>query len=304
MSNLALETNVIRQIDENKTECFQELPIDIMVTYRCNLNCKKCYAPKNGYEASFEEIIQAVNKLYDGGIRRIVLTGGEPLVREDLPGIAAYIKEKGFEVYLSTNGLLLKERWKELAPYFSWISISLDGPNEEVNRLMTGNGHFHKVLEFLYYYKNLPEKNVKIKLGTVITKKNMNQLVEMGRVIFKEQKGYIPDVWRFYQFSDFSDHNDNTGYIDEFSINLSELTQAVTALKTNFSDLNFSFVTAEERDEAYIFIKPDLDLAYSSRGRYINLGNMKQLTPVEVVGAIYGVSHIWDKCIANRKMYT
>ncbi|HYH05065.1 MAG TPA: radical SAM protein [Bacillota bacterium] len=304
MSNLAIDSSIGQQVNGIRNDYFQELPIDIMVTYRCNLNCKKCYAPKSGYEASFDEITKAVNKLYDGGIRRIVLTGGEPLVREDLPQIAAYIKKKGFEVYLSTNGLLLKERWEEMAPFLSWISISLDGPNEQINRLMTGNNHFQKVLEFLCYYKDLSEKTAKIKLGTVITKKNMNHLVEMARVIFKEQKGYIPDIWRFYQFSDFSNHNDNTGYIDEFSINLPELAQAVTALETNFSDINFSFVTAEERDEAYIFIKPDLDLAYSSKGRYISLGNVKELSPQEVADAIYGVSHIWDKCIANRKMYT
>lgn len=283
------------------------LPIDMMLTYGCNLNCKKCYAPKIGHIPSYEEIVSTLDKLYALGIRRIVLTGGEALTHKDVVKVAKYAKEKGFAVYLSTNGLNLKSLWFDIAPYLSWVSISLDGSNEKVNELVIGKGganHYQQVINFLQFYKNVLPKNVKIKLGTVVTKKNKNDLLDLGNTIFRNKDIYKPDVWRLYQFSDFKEHNDNCKYICEFSISEEEMTEAMNTITRQFVDVDISYATAKERDQAYVFIKPEQCLVYSSQGEYVFLKDIKKSSPQDLLVSLHQVKPIWGKCVANREIYS
>ncbi|ACM20765.1 radical SAM domain iron-sulfur cluster-binding oxidoreductase [Geotalea daltonii FRC-32] len=290
-----------------KTTDLSQIPVDIMVTYRCNLNCNKCYAPKEGSEASLAEIKHVLDKLYIAGLRRVVLTGGEPTVREDVADIAQYAKKIGFAVYLSTNGLLLKQIWKEISPYLSWISISLDAPSAELDKIITGElgaQHFTQVVEFLRYYKEYDDLTAKVKLGTVVTKKNIDHVALLGKIMFEKFPLYTPDVWRFYQFSNFNDYNDNYSYIDSLSIPQDDFEGLMQNLKEYFPDVHISHATAAERDESYVFVKPDLTLAYSSKGDYVSLGDTKQMTADHIREAFHEINHLWDKCVSNRAIYS
>jgi len=291
-----------------KNNKISRLAVDILVTWRCNLRCKKCCVPKTGFEASLQQFTELLDKLYDIGLRRIVLTGGEPLMREDVSDIARYAKKKGFEIYLSTNGILLKKRWKKLAPYISWISISLDSSTADFNEMMTGAGgayQFEKIMEFLDYYGGLNKKTAKIKLATVITKKNKDHLIELGKLIFKNQSGYRPDIWRLYQFSNqFSDASDvGYKYVTENSVTKKEAEGAIDLIKKTFLQVNVSYRPAGSRDESFIFVSPDLTLTYPRGTKYITIGDTKKMSADEVKSALNGVRRIWDKIILNREIY-
>lgn len=289
---------------------FEQLVVDTLVTWRCNLRCEKCCVPKEGYEASLEKFAELFDKLRAVGIKRIVLTGGDPLVREDIADIARLAKERGFDIYVSTNGILLKEKWEKIAPYVSWVSISLDCPTAESNELMTGKGgalQFRKVLEFLEYYASLDERAAKIKLATVITKRNKDNLLALGKLIFENQKGHKPDVWRLYQFSDqFSDETDpGYKYVTENSVTAEEAEVVISVIRTQFPGVNISYRPAESRDKSFIFISPDLTLTYPSGKKYVTFGDTKEMTADQIGQAIAGVrSIVWDKIIANRAIYS
>jgi len=292
-----------------KNSNLSRLAVDILVTWRCNLRCKKCCVPKTGFEASTQQFIELLDKLYDVGLRRVVLTGGDPLMREDISDIARYAKEKGFEIYLSTNGVLLKERWEKLSPYISWISISLDSPTADFNEMMTGEGgayQFEKIMKFLEYYGRLDKKTAKIKLATVITKKNKNYLIELGKLIFEDQTGYRPDIWRLYQFSNqFSDASDvSYKFVTENSVTKKDAEDAIGFIKKTFPQINVSYRPAESRDESFIFVSPDLTLIYPSGTKYIIFGDTKTMSSSEIKDALYSVSRIWDKIILNREIYS
>ncbi len=107
----------------------------ISVTERCNLRCVYCVSPDNrGYEESegflsFEEIVAIVQALSQRGLRRVRLTGGEPLVRPHLPDLVAQLAAvPGIQdLSLSTNGILLSryaDRLKRSG--LKRINISLD----------------------------------------------------------------------------------------------------------------------------------------------------------------------------------
>ena len=89
----------------------------VSVTDRCNLRCIYCM-PEEGVDQvshqdilTYAEITRIVNAAAAAGITRIKLTGGEPLVRKNLAGLAGDIKAlPGIEeVTITTNGVLLKE---------------------------------------------------------------------------------------------------------------------------------------------------------------------------------------------------
>lgn len=288
----------------------EELVVDTLVTWKCNLQCHKCCVPKEGPEGSLEQFNDFFRKLRATGVQRVVLTGGDPLVRSDIGDIAKSAKEAGLEVYLSTNGMLLKEKWEELQQYISWISISMDTPSAKSNEIMTGRGgakQFTNTIDFLKYYDQLEEKTAKIKLATVITKVNKDEILELGKLIFRDQTGYRPDIWRLYQFSNqFSDSSDVDGYeyVTRNGVSSEESKKVIAEIKEKFPEVQISYRPAESRDESFIFASPDLTLTYPSGTKYISFGDSKEMGPDELKAALMSVRRIWDKIIKNREIYS
>ncbi|MBM3558142.1 MAG: radical SAM protein, partial [Alphaproteobacteria bacterium] len=100
---------------------------------RCNLLCKHCYsisADKDfAGELSRDEIFAVMDDLYSFGVRALILSGGEPLLRPDIFEISRYAKDKGFYVGLSSNGTLIDETTADriVAAGYDYVGISLDG---------------------------------------------------------------------------------------------------------------------------------------------------------------------------------
>ena len=106
------------------------------MTRRCNLKCVHCYAqavdPDGKDEISTEQGKAIISDLAAYGAPVMLFSGGEPLVRQDLPELASYATEKGMRAVISTNGTLItKEKARELkAINLSYVGISLDGAEE------------------------------------------------------------------------------------------------------------------------------------------------------------------------------
>ncbi|MDT8435350.1 MAG: GTP 3',8-cyclase MoaA [Gemmatimonadota bacterium] len=107
----------------------------ISVTDKCNLRCAYCL-PVEGLAwlprpalLTFEEIVSAVRQMADLGLRAVRLTGGEPLVRRDLPELVRMIRAvPGIEdLALSTNAVLLADRATELREAgLDRVNVSVD----------------------------------------------------------------------------------------------------------------------------------------------------------------------------------
>ena len=119
--------------------------IRISVTKECNLDCFYCHLEGESSETSTEmtpeEIQRIVNIAASFGIRKVKLTGGEPLLREDILEIVKRIKDTPGveEVSMTTNGLLLSgygERLKEAG--LARVNVSLDTLEPEKFRQITG----------------------------------------------------------------------------------------------------------------------------------------------------------------------
>lgn len=163
----------------------------ISVTDRCNLRCVYCM-PCEGVESvghnavlNYDEILRLVRILATLGIKKIKITGGEPLVRKDIAFLIGAIKEiDGIrQVTVTTNGLLLKEQIKELKEAgVDGINLSLDTLNQDVFLKITRRDLFSQVLEGFYAALEYPEIPLKINCVPMgIENQNVPELAELAR---------------------------------------------------------------------------------------------------------------------------
>jgi uncharacterized radical SAM superfamily Fe-S cluster-containing enzyme len=93
--------------DHRQATCCVLLPI----TARCNLSCRYCFAdPEGTTDKPFDDVKESLERLSVPGQTLVQLSGGEPTLREDLPGLVAAAKSAGCSyVQLNTNGIRLAE---------------------------------------------------------------------------------------------------------------------------------------------------------------------------------------------------
>lgn len=131
-------------------------PLEMYFDYssHCNLRCPGCYNKRHLDNKSFNEsnIIRVISELYELGIMRLHLAGGEPTMDYDKLKVYLTTAQKyGVVTSLATNGTLLSESICSLlmnTDLFA-VSISLDGWNEEMNLMRRGGmvGNFTKIVE-------------------------------------------------------------------------------------------------------------------------------------------------------------
>ena len=118
-------------------------------TQACTSNCIHCgFAsnPKASDALGTKETKQIVDKIHDFGATYFGISGGEPLLRKDLPEIVDYAKKTGMKVSLITSGYFLDEKiFENLVKLEVRVSISVDGP-EEINDAIRGKGAYKKAL--------------------------------------------------------------------------------------------------------------------------------------------------------------
>ena len=117
------------------------------ITERCNLRCSYCfgkYYSEKG-ELSYQQIKQIFKEFYDLGVRRLGISGGEPLLHKDIDKIIKMAVNLGFEVGLNSNGILVPYHLKALR-LLNNLSISLDGACEKTHDKYRGKGSFKKAL--------------------------------------------------------------------------------------------------------------------------------------------------------------
>ncbi len=145
----------------------------VSVTDRCDLKCSYCISEDRKFKEdilSFDEIINICREAAKLGISKIKITGGEPLLRED---VSCLIKElrsvEGIEsVTLTTNGVLLEKYAEDIYNAGTdSVNISLDCLDRDIYKKITGCDCLEKVLGGIDAAYDL---NIPIKINTVLLK--------------------------------------------------------------------------------------------------------------------------------------
>jgi len=153
------------------------------VTRRCNLNCVHCRAasdrgPYPG-ELSTEKCFEILDQIRLVGEPIVILTGGEPLLREDIFELAERGTRAGLRMVMATNGSLLTpdivERLKLSG--IKRVSVSIDGAEEQQHdRFRMVEGSFSKSMNGI---RLLKESGVEFQINTTVTQHNLQNVAEI-----------------------------------------------------------------------------------------------------------------------------
>ena len=144
--------HVARYVINQKFQRKQRYPLVLMLEplFRCNLACTGCGKIDYSNEIlnrrlSIEECLAASEEC---GAPIVSISGGEPLIHEEMPQIVAGLTKRKKFVYLCTNGLLLKAHLKDYipSPYLT-ISVHLDGNRERHDALTGRQGVYDSAVE-------------------------------------------------------------------------------------------------------------------------------------------------------------
>jgi cyclic pyranopterin phosphate synthase len=168
----------------------------ISVTDRCNFRCTYCM-PADNVEfmdrtnlLSFEEIHRVVTVASGLGINRIRLTGGEPLMRKDLPTLIKMINEvEGInDVAMTTNAFFLKDQAQSLKDAgLKRLNVSLDALDPEKFRDVNRRDCLQAVLDGLDTARKVGFKSIKINAVAV---RNFSESEVMGLIEYGRSDGF------------------------------------------------------------------------------------------------------------------
>jgi len=153
------------------------------VTRSCNLACIHCraaskYGPYPD-ELTTEQCLHLLDEIAAFSNPVIILTGGEPLLRDDIYEITSYGNDKGLRMVLATNGTLVTEEiaGRMVKSGIKRVSVSIDGPDKESHDTFRNvTGAFDGAMSGIQAMK---KAGLEFQINTTITKANLHQIQEI-----------------------------------------------------------------------------------------------------------------------------
>ncbi|PZC40794.1 MAG: cyclic pyranopterin phosphate synthase [Chloroflexi bacterium] len=185
----------------------------ISVTDKCNFRCTYCM-PKETYNKDYKflakneildfEEIYRIAKIFHGlGIEKIRITGGEPLLRNDLSKLLGLLNQiPNLDLAMTTNGILLNKYAIDLKNAgLSRVTVSLDGIDDSIFRAVSDTNYSYR--DVLSGIDAAINANMKVKVNMVI-KKNINEDHVFKMIDHFKHSGI---VLRFIEFMDVGSTN-------------------------------------------------------------------------------------------------
>jgi len=165
-----------------------------LATYNCNLRCPYCEASAGKpaeNELTTEEVKRLVDDLGRMGVKRFLISGGEPLLRPDLIEIMKYAARRNLELGLVTNGFFVEDLWNDLRclNYFLYFT-SIDGAQDYSNSMRGNRDAFQRAMKGLELFGGLSIPAIMV--NTVVHPGNIDQLENLFKILKNSPATY----WR------------------------------------------------------------------------------------------------------------
>ena len=253
-SNLVIETvNHIRLTSVLKRRV--PVALTLFVTNRCNAGCDHCFYWKEISRKRDELSIEEIGKLAKSlaGLRQVLLTGGEPFLRNDLVGICRRFADIGVKDFvIPTNGILTQRIAKYAEDILSdvkvgslGINVSLDGTREVHDSIRNMAGCYDKAVETINNIIQLGQKhkNLNVNVLTTISKTNLDILADFIEQMNKLKVPLIFNVVRGTRYNAFGvdDHHksDMNPKVEKNILSIEDVKRVLAIVTTSTNPFNF-----------------------------------------------------------------
>ena len=213
------------------------ISLRISITNRCNVKCFYCHhdgiVPQN-YEMTSNEMQRIVRVAKEIGIEKIRLSGGEPLIRDDIVDIVTKISSVGFrDISLTTNGVLLGKYAEPLYNAgLTRVNVSFDTLNPETYKRITKK-------DYMELAKNGIEKAVKAGLNPVkvnmVVMKGINDSEIWDMFQFCKETGAILQLIELLK----TENCQESEFFDEYHYDMAELENELTKISNRVKTRRF-----------------------------------------------------------------
>ena len=154
-----------------------------MATLRCPHACEHCmvHSDEICQDMSTAQVAHLIAEVREMDIPEFLITGGEPMVREDLPEIIALLKRMGQTWSLNTAvlpGSHLRDALAAAPPAF--VALSLDGPRDVHDVFRRRKGSFDEILEAIHFYTSI---GAEVGIGTTVSQTNLGRLDDVLQTV-------------------------------------------------------------------------------------------------------------------------
>jgi len=227
------------KIEEKVMDKFERplISLRISITNRCNVKCFYCHhdgiVPQN-YEMSSNEMQRIVKVAKEIGIEKIRLSGGEPLIRDDIIDIVTKISSVGFrDISLTTNGVLLDKY--AVALYnagLTRVNVSFDTLNPETYKLITKRN-----------YMELAKKGIEkaVKAGLNPVKVNMVVMKGINDSEIWDMFQFCKDTGAILQLIELlkTENCQESEFFDEYHYDIGELEDELSKISNRVKTRKF-----------------------------------------------------------------
>jgi len=171
---------------------------DLEITARCNNNCQHCYinlptldTQAKSKELKLNQIKDIIDQAANLGALWCLITGGEPLLREDFLEIYLYLKKKGLLVSVFTNATLIKKKHIDIFKKFPPrdIEVTVYGASQETYEKVTKVAGSYQA--FMQGLTLLLENGIKVRFKAMALRSNVHELPRIAKFCRERTKDYF-----------------------------------------------------------------------------------------------------------------
>jgi len=265
LKNYGLYVAELRNIITETNLVLKYIPtVNYHLIKACNMICNHCFSDFSELKNDTLDLIGATKIIREvlkiKSFRKLNFSGGEPTLFKGIELLIRLAKKNGLETSMVTNGFKLvnsKDLFNSLIGYLDLLVLSIDSLDEAVN-LAVGRHVLKNTLsltDFVALAKKCDENGIKIKINTVVTKNNFNQLLA------KDISKLNPIRWKIFRMLPVANQNDNANSIYPTDFEFNEFLR----LNRDVAEKLMIKVVSEDNNEmtgSYIMISPD--------GRFFN----------------------------------
>lgn len=164
----------------------------IVTNFECNMACRHCYTYErvagDRRRIGKEALLSMMDECRSLGAEIFYLTGGEPMLREDLLDLIEGATRRSRAILFTNGTLVTPERANRLARFRERlvVQVSLEGPDEESNALLRGKGSFARAMEGI---RNLLREGVRVGVSSTPTPQTVRRIPELTRLLAGTSEG-------------------------------------------------------------------------------------------------------------------